>query len=325
MIQTPAILAAFVCCTLSVSHAYAAATAAGTFPDKPIHIVVGTAPGGTVDIIARLIAKGLAINLKQPVIVDNRPGVDALIGARYAMHAKPDGYTLLAAANTVVSAPAFLPDAGYDPLKDFTPVTETCEIPMVLVAGPALKETTVPALIARAKAHPGEVTVASVGVGSIGNVAATLFSQQAGVKLSNIPYKGSSQAITDVLGAQVMIIFDQVSTSAAYVKSGKVRGLAVTTATRSPLLPDVPTLSEAGLRGYDHTTFNGILAPAGTPPAVVGALHDAIAQVMTAPANRALLAKQGIEVKISASPQAFGDYLRGYAQTYRKLALSPAN
>jgi tripartite-type tricarboxylate transporter receptor subunit TctC len=321
MISTPAILAAFVCCALTVSHA----CAAETFPDKPIHIVVGTVPGGTVDIIARLIAKGLTTDLKQPVIVDNRPGVDALIGARYVMHAKPDGYTLLAVANTVVSAPAFLPDAGYDPLKDFVPVTETCEIPMVLAAGPSLKETTVQALIARAKAHPGEVTVASVGVGSIGNVAATLFSQQAGVKLSNIPYKGSGQAMTDVLGGQVMIIFDQVSTSGPYVKSGKVRGLAVTTAARSPMLPGVPTLSEAGLRGYEHTTFNGILAPAGTPSGVVGVLRDAIARVMTAPANKALLEKQGMEVRISASPQAFGEYLKGYARVYRKLAGSQTN
>ncbi|WP_233836886.1 Bug family tripartite tricarboxylate transporter substrate binding protein [Paraburkholderia sp. ZP32-5] len=321
MIRAPVALAAFVCCALTVGHAYAA----DRFPEKPIHIVVGTVPGGTVDIIARLLAKGLTAELGQPVIVDNRPGVDALIGARYVMHAKPDGYTLLAVANTVVSAPSFLPDAGYDPIKDFMPVTETCEIPMVLVAGPALKETSVPALIARAKAHPGEVTVASVGVGSIGNVAATLFSQQAGVKLANIPYKGSGQAMTDVLGGQVMMIFDQVSTSGPYVKSGKVRGLAVTTATRSPLLPDVPTLSEAGLRGYQHTTFNGILAPAGTPSSVVGVLHDAIAHVMTTAANEALLEKQGIEVKISASPQAFGDYLREYAQVYRKLAASQAN
>ncbi|HEY4296368.1 MAG TPA: tripartite tricarboxylate transporter substrate binding protein [Paraburkholderia sp.] len=321
MIPTPAAFTAFVCCALTVS----AACAAQTFPDKPIHIVVGTVPGGTVDIIARLLAKGLTSELKQPVIVDNRPGVDALIGARYVMHAKPDGYTLLAVANTVVSAPAFLPDAGYDPLKDFMPVTETCEIPMVLAAGPSLKESSVQALIARAKAHPGEVTVASVGVGSIGNVAATLFSQQAGIKLSNIPYKGSGQAMTDVLGGQVMMIFDQVSTSGPYVKSGRVRGLAVTTATRSAMLPDVPTLAEAGLRGYEHTTFNGVLAPAGTPPAVVGTLHDAIARVMTAPANRALLEKQGIEVKVSASPQAFGEYLRGYAQVYRKLASVQAN
>lgn len=321
MIRIPAIVAALACFALTASGA----CAADAFPDKPIHIVVGTAPGGTVDIVARLIAKGLTTELKQPVIVENRPGIDALIGARYVMHAKPDGYTLLAVANTVVSAPAFVPNAGYDPLKDFAPVTETCEIPMVLVAGPALKEASVQALIARAKAHAGEVTVASVGVGSIGDAAATLFSRMAGVKLSNIPYKGSSQAMTDVIGGQVMIIFDQVSTSAPYVKSGQLRGLAVTTLARSPMLPDVPTMSEAGLHGYDHTTFNGILAPSGTPANVIGTLHDAIARVLSVRATRQVLEKQGMEIKVSASPLAFGDYLRQYAQVYRRLGGTPSN
>ncbi|MBO1114213.1 tripartite tricarboxylate transporter substrate binding protein [Bordetella petrii] len=294
--------------------------AAAAYPEKPIRVVVPLAPGGTVDLVSRLIAKGLSEELKQSVIVENKPGASGLIGTRDVAHAEPDGYTLLAVANTFVSAPAFVPNAGYDPLKDFAPVTQTCQIPMVLVAHPAVPQHTVKALIERARAQPGEVSFASSGIGSTGYIAAELFSRQAGIEMLGVAYKGNGQALTDVVGGQVMTMFDQVSTSSPYIKSGKLRALAVTTATRSVLLPDVPTIAESGLPGYEDVTFNAILAPAGTPAPIVAQLHQAIGRVLAQPALREQLAGQGIEVKVSGSPQAFGDYLKQAAQKYRGIA-----
>lgn len=293
---------------------------ADDYPNKPIHIVVPVAPGGTVDMMSRLIAKGLADELKQPVIVENKAGVSGLIGTRYVAHSEPNGYTLLAIANTFVSAPAFMPDAGYDPLTDFTPITQTCQIPMVLVAHPSVPETGVQALIARAKAHPGEITVASSGVGSTGYIAAELFSRQAGIKLLGVPYKGNAQALTDLVGGQVMMMFDQVSTSGTYVLSHKLRALAVTTSTRSLLLPDVPTVAESGLPGYEDVTFNAMMAPAGTPEPVIAKLHAAISRVLDKPDLKRQLLALGIEVKTSQTPADFGAYLQNAAKTYRVIS-----
>jgi tripartite-type tricarboxylate transporter receptor subunit TctC len=296
------------------------AQAADPYPAKPIRIVVPLAPGGTVDLVARLIARGLAEDLGQPVIVDNRPGASGLIGVREVARARPDGYTLLAVANTFVSAPAFVPDAGYDPIKDFAPVTLTCQIPMVLVVHPSVQERTIKELIERARSHPGELSFASSGVGSTGYIAAELFSRQAGVKMLGVSYKGNGQALMDVVGGQVMTMFDQVSTSNPYITSNKLRAIAVTTPLRSKLLPEVPTIAESGLPGYEDETFNAILAPAGTPEPIVAQLHAAIGKVLARPALRAQLAAQGIEVKTSETPQAFATYLRGAVEKYRSVA-----
>jgi tripartite-type tricarboxylate transporter receptor subunit TctC len=296
------------------------AQAAEPYPGKPIRIVVPLAPGGTVDMVSRLIAKGLSEDLGQPVIVDNRPAASGLVGVREVARARPDGYTLLAVANTFVSAPAFVPNAGYDPIADFAPVTLTCQIPMVLVVHPSVKERTVKELIDRARKHPGEISFASSGVGSTGYIAAELFSRQAGVKMLGVSYKGNGQALMDVVGGQVMTMFDQVSTSHPYISSSKLHSIAVTTPLRAKLLPDVPTIAESGLPGYEDVTFNAILAPAGTPAAIVAQLHAAIGKVLTRPALREQLAAQGIEVKTSDTPQAFGVYLRGAVEKYRSVA-----
>jgi tripartite-type tricarboxylate transporter receptor subunit TctC len=301
-----------------------AAHADAPYPSKPIRIVVPLAPGGTVDQVARLIAKGLSEDLGQSVIVENKPGASGLLGTREVARAAPDGYTLLAVANTFVSAPAFVPNAGYDPIKDFAPVTQTCQIPMVLVAHPSVPQRTVKDLIERARAHPGEVSFASSGVGSTGYIAAELFSRQAGIKMLAVSYKGNAQALTDLVGGTVMLMFDQVSTSGPYVQAGKLNALGVTTATRSRLLPDVPTIAEAGLPGYEDDTFNAVLAPAGTPAPVVARLHAAIAEALQRPDVSAQLAKQGIEVKPSESPAAFGAYLQRAVQKYRSIAAGTA-
>jgi len=297
-----------------------AAQAKDDYPSKPIRIIVPLAPGGTVDLVARLVAKGLSQDLGQSVIVENRPGASGLLGTREVARAKPDGYTLVAVANTFVSAPFFVPDAGYDPIKDFAPVTQTCLIPMVLVANPSVPQESVKALIERARAHPGEVSYASSGVGSTGYIAAELFSGKAGIKMLPVSYKGNGQALMDVVSGQVMIMFDQVSTSGPFIASGKLHALGVTTPTRSVILPDVPTIAESGLPGFEDDTFNAILAPAGTPAPILAKLNTAIAKVLKRPELAKQLAAQGIEVKSSATPQAFGDYLKASAAKYQAIA-----
>jgi tripartite-type tricarboxylate transporter receptor subunit TctC len=301
-----------------------AARAEDAFPGKPIRIVVPVSPGGTVDLVARLVAKGLSEEFKQPVLVENKPGASGLVGTREVMRSAPDGYTLLASANTFVSVPEFVPNAGYDPVKDFVPVTQTAQIPMVLVANPSVPQRTVKELIERARAHPGEISFGSSGVGSTGYIAAELFSKQAGIKMLGVSYKGNAQALTDLVGGQVMIMFDQVSTSGPYALSGKLHALGVTTTTRSKLLPDVPTIAESGLPGFEDDTFNAIFAPAGTPAPIVAKLHDAIAKVLNRPETTALLAKQGIEVKISPAPQDFHEYLKKAVVKYRSIAKETA-
>jgi tripartite-type tricarboxylate transporter receptor subunit TctC len=311
-----AILALTACAAAATTHV----SAAETFPTKPIRIIVGVAGGGSIDMMARLIAKGLTEEFKQSVIVENRPGASALIGARYVAHSDPDGYTLLAVANTFVSAPEFLTDANYDPMKDFVPITQISQTPMVLLTNPSVPQTNVRDLIARAKAQPGAVSFASSGVGSTGDIATKLFSRQAGITLLSVAYKGNAQALTDLVSGQVMGMFDQVSASTAFVKSGKLHALAVTTKNRSVLLPDVPTLAESGLTGYDDSTFNAIVAPAGTPAAVVAKLHDGIVKVLSPPALQKQLAAQGIEVKTSATPQILKDDFLVSIKKYRSIA-----
>jgi tripartite-type tricarboxylate transporter receptor subunit TctC len=290
------------------------------FPSKPIRIIVPVAAGGTVDLVARLVAKGLGENLHQSVIVENKPGASSLLGTREVQRAAPDGYTLLAVANTFISAPEFVENAGYDPLKDFAPVTQTALIPMVLVANPSVPQKTVKELIERAKAHPGELSYASAGIGSTGYIAAELFSKQAGVKMLHVAYKGNSPALTDLVGGTVMFMFDQISTSNPYIRANKLRPLGVTTSTRSKLYPDIPTIAEAGLPGYEDDTFNAILAPAGTPAPIVKVLHDTIAKVLSSPEMVDILAKQGIEAKASPTPEAFGESLKRYRDKYQTIA-----
>jgi tripartite-type tricarboxylate transporter receptor subunit TctC len=300
------------------------AQAEDRFPSKPIRIVVPVSPGGTVDLVARLVAKGLSEDLGQSVVVENRPGASGMVGTREVARSAPDGYTLLASANTFVSVPEFVPNAGYDPVKDFMPVTQTVQIPMVLVAHPSVPQKTVKELIERARAHPGEISFGSSGVGSTGYIAAELFSKQAGIKMLSVSYKGNSQALTDLVGGQVMVMFDQVSTSGPYALAGKLNALGVTTSTRSKMLPDVPTIAESGLPGFEDDTFNAIFAPAGTPAPILARLHDAIAKVLNRPEVTAQLAKQGVEVKISPTPQDFHEYLKKAVEKYRSIAKETA-
>src|SRR5712691_11515479 len=229
------------------------------YPHRAIRIIVPLAAGGNVDIVARTLADQISKNLGQPVLVENRPGASSLVGTQFVAKAAPDGYTLLAVANTFATVPLIVANPGYDPLKDFAGITLTCLVPQVLVVNPSLPAQSVKELIALARAQPGEISYATSGNGSTGHMAAELFNRQAGVKMLHVPYKGNSQALIDVIGGHVAMMFDQVSTSTPHIKAGKLRALAVTSLARSPLLPEVPTVDEAGVPGYEDITFNGLV------------------------------------------------------------------
>jgi len=290
------------------------------YPARAVRIIVPLSAGGNVDIVARTLAEQIAKTLGQPVVVENRPGASSLVGTQFVAKAAPDGYTLLAIANTFATVPLIVPDPGYDPLKDFSGVTLTCLVPQVLVVNPALAAHSVKELIALARSQPGKISYASSGNGSTGHMAAELFNRQAGIRMLHVPYKGNSQALVDVIGGQVAMMFDQVSTSAPQIKGGKVRALAVTSLKRSPLLPEVPTVDESGLAGYEDITFNGLVAPAGTPHEVLARLNRAVAGAVGEPDLYQRFIERGIELKASASPEAFTEHIRAEFEKKRRLA-----
>jgi tripartite-type tricarboxylate transporter receptor subunit TctC len=292
----------------------------GPYPSKIIRIINPLAAGGNVDIVARGVAEQLSKSLGQQVLVENRPGASALIGTRYVKGQPADGYTLLAVANTFARVPAIISDAGYEPLKDFTGVSQTCDIPMVLVVNPALPVKNIKEFIALAKKRPGELTYGTAGNGGTGHVAAEMFSQQAGIKLMHIPYKGNAPATTDLVGGQIMLMFDQVSTSAGYIKAGRLRGLAVSSKKRSPLFPDMPTIDEAGVPGFEDTTFNGLVAPAGTPRDVAEKLRAEVVKAVAVPALRERFDGLGIPLVASNSHDEYNAFLRRHVEDFAKLA-----
>lgn len=299
-----------------------AASADQVYPTKPVTIVVPVAPGGTVDRVARIISEGLSKEFGQPVIVENRAGAAGTIGTRFVAASAPDGYTLLAIANTFASVPEFMKNAGYDALHDFEPITQTCSIPMVLVTNAGIKQRTIKDFIDYGRSGERLITIGSSGLGSTGYIAAEQFNNAAKIKMEHVYYKGNSQALADVLGGHITGMFDQVSTAAASVKAGKLHALGVTTRTRSTVLPDVPTLDEAGLSGFQDETFNALMAPAGTPASVITKLHSAVQKVMQDPAIKEELAQGGIDVKISKSPEAFKKYMADSIKRYKEIAES---
>jgi tripartite-type tricarboxylate transporter receptor subunit TctC len=289
------------------------------FPSKPIHLIVPLVPGGNQDIVARAVAEEMSKGLGQQVVVENRPGQSAIIGTQAVKSSPPDGYTLLSVAVTFARVPAVVKAAGYDPRTDFTGVSLVCRIPQVLVVNAGHPAKALQELIARAKAEPGKVSYGSSGNGSTGHVAAEMFMRMTGVKLLHVTYKGNAQTLVDVMGGQIDMMFDQVSTSAGHIKGGKLRGLGVTTLTRSAVLPDVPTLDEQGLKGFEDVTWNGIVAPAGMPPDVLARLHGAIARAASQPEFRKKYLERGIEIVASNSPQAFTTYIRSEADGFARL------
>jgi len=300
--------------------ALAPSLAAAAFPEQLIRIVVPFAAGGNQDIVARALAEQMTKDLGKPVIVENRAGNSGIVGTRSVAASPPDGYTLVVVSNTFSRAPAMVPTAGYDPVKDFAQVSVTSRIAEMLVVHPGSGLGSVKDVIARAKSKPGEMTFASSGNGSIGHVAAELFMRLADIKLMHIPYKGNSQALLDVIGGRVDMMFDHVSTSGPNVVAGQLKALAVTTRTRSPVFPDLPTMEEAGVPGYEDVTYNGLAVPAATPHDVVLRLHAAVAKAVAVPELKKQFADRGIELVASASPDEFAAFVKKDVEDFAKLA-----
>lgn len=284
--------------------------AADHFPSKTIQIVAPFPPGGTTDVLARAIAQELSKTIGQQVIVENRPGASGMIGAGSVAKAAPDGYTLLLSTpGPITINPHLFSRMAYHPEKDFVPITQIGTVPQILVVHPSVKANNVRELIALAKAHPGKLHYGSVGNGSTLHLAGEMFNTMAGTKLVHVPYKGSAPALTDLLGGQIELMFDVIVSSLPQVTDGKLRALAVTGDKRSASAPDVPTVSESGLPGYNVVTWYGLMAPAGTPPAVIDFLNKEIVRALHTPSVQQRLTSLGADL-VASSPQEFAAYLK---------------
>ncbi len=286
------------------------------YPHKPIRMITPYPPGGPTDVLARTVSQKLAERLGQPVVIDNRPGASGMIGADLVAKAAPDGYTLLANASIHVINPSLYKNPPYDAIRDFAPVSLIAEVPLVLVVSADLGVKTVRELIARAKTSP--LNFASSGNGSAPHLAGEAFKIATGVSMQHIPYKGSGPAITDLIGGQVNLMFDSLPSSMPHIKSGRIIAIAVTTKKRSGALPEVPTVAESGVPGFDVSTWYGIWAPAATPPAIVRKVSAEVAAVVRLPDVRTRLAELGAE-PVGNTPEEFTAYNRSELAKWAKI------
>ena len=288
------------------------------WPAKPARIVVGFPPGGIVDITARQLGQKLQESLGQPFIVENRAGAGGSIATDHVAKSAPDGYTLLMAFDTHAVNPHIYKSLPFDTLRDFAPVSLVGRIPLAFVAHPSLAADDARALVKLAKAKPGNLTYGSVGAGSSGHLAAEQFKLIAGIDLLHVPYKGGAPAVTALLGQQVSLIVFAVGAAVPHIKAGKLKGLAVTGPTRSAALPQVPTMAEQGYPQLDSGAWLGIVAPAGTPGAIVTRLQGEIAKAVKDPAMTQKLAEQAVEL-VGGTPQEFGAFIRAEHDKWGKL------
>ena len=296
-----------------------ASSAGAVYPDRPIRIIVPYVPGGNIDITARTLAPGLGEALGQTIVVENRGGAGGTIGTEVAAKAPADGYTLLlGSSGTLTNAPALYPKLGYDPLKDFATTSMTTVVPIIVETHPSVPVKTVREFIALVKARPDRITMASAGSGSSNHLAGALFQKATQTKLIHVPYKGSGAALVDLMGGQVDVFFDQLSSSIGYLQSGKLRPIAVTTLKRSPYLPEVPSANEAGVPGFDASTVTGITLPAATPPDVIAKVHEALVKVLRAKTTRDSFARFGAET-LESTPEEFSKFIRDDLAKWNKL------
>jgi tripartite-type tricarboxylate transporter receptor subunit TctC len=299
--------------------ALAAPASAQQYPTRPVRFVVPYAPGGSSDTLARTLGQKLAESLHEQVIVDNRPGGNGNIGMEIVARAVPDGHTIVFAyiANLAI-APSLYAKLPFDPVKDYAPVTQIASSPNVLTAYPAVQAKNLQELIALAKAKPGQVTFASVGIASPGHLTGELLNNLAGIKMTHVPYKGSGQAVTDLLGGHVQVMFSGFSSTLPHIKAGKLRPLAVTGAKRSSALAEVPTIAEQGFPGVEATAWYGVLAPASTPKSVVTRLHGELVKILKLPDVAQRLDGLGFEIVGSTSGE-FGAYIKSEIRKWEKV------
>ncbi len=298
-----------ICILLAALSMTAPAHAQPAYPTKPITLVAAFAPGGGTDTAARIIAKELAIELGQPVVVDNRAGAGGAIGATSVARAAPDGYTLLLGTGSeLVVLPAVKAKPPYDTLKEFEPVAEIGTVSLMLVAHPSVPANTVQELVALARANPGQLTYASFGMGSTNHLMGEFFTSKTGTDLLHVPYKGSAAAATDLISGQVKLAFETMTVAMPLVKGGKLKALAILSPTRSALAPDLPTMAESGV-ALTTEGWMGVLAPKNTPPAIIERLNKAINKVLAMPAIKDAFDERGVKVA-PVTPEQFGDFIK---------------
>ncbi len=296
-----------------------AGASALSYPNKPIRFIVPLPPGSGSDVIARVIGKKLTEKWAQPVVVDNRPGANNIIGAEMLARAAPDGYTIgIFGPSTLAINPSLYSKLPYNPTKDFSPVSLVAMVPFALVAHPSLPAKSVKELIALAKSKPGKLNYGSGGNGSTSHLSMELFKSMAGIDMAHIPYKGNTPALTDLLGEQVSLMFIELLQALPHLKAGKLRALGMAMRKRSPMAPDVPTVSEAGLPGFENTPSPGVLAPAGTPKEIIAKLNTEIVKIMHLQEVKERLFTQGVE-PLGSTPEQFAAYINAETAKWAKL------
>jgi tripartite-type tricarboxylate transporter receptor subunit TctC len=294
------------------------AVQAQNYPTKPVKLVVPFAPGGSVDIVARIVGQQLGEDLGQSIVVENRAGAGGNIGFEAVAKAKPDGYTLAMASSTMAVNVSLYRTIGYDPLKDFAPISLIALQPNVLMVNPSLPVKSVAELIAYAKANPGALNFGSSGIGASQHLAAELFKSRTGADMVHVAYKGGGPAMADLVAGRVQLMFETIPNSISYIQSGQLRALAVTVDERSKQLPDVPTMSESGVKGYVSRGWLGVMAPAGTPQPIIDKLNAAVLKAVATPAVTKRLTELGLEIKTS-TPAEFSAFIASEVKDFRTL------
>jgi len=297
------------------------AATAQTYPVKPIRVVVPFPAGGGIDTVARILTPKLSESLGQPAVVDNRVGASGTIGTEAVAKASPDGYTLLATFASHAQNASLYPKLGYDTVKDFAPITLIATVPNILVVNPSLPVKTVKDLIALAKKHPGEILYASIGNGTPAHLSAELFNSMAGIRMTHIAYKGAAPSIVALISGETQLTFTTVLVAMPHVKSGRLRALGVASLKRAAVLPDIPTIDEAGVRGYESNAWYGLLAPAKTPPAIIEQLHRETVKALQLADVRDNLKAQGAE-PVGSTPRDFATLINAEIEKWRKVVVA---
>jgi tripartite-type tricarboxylate transporter receptor subunit TctC len=299
---------------------------ASDYPARPIRLIVPFAPGGSNDIMARLVGQKFSENMGQQVIVDNRPGASGIVGTEIAARGTPDGYTLLMMSLTLAVNPSLYRKLPYDTEKSLVPVTLVASAPLMLVVHPSLPVKSLKDLIAYAKAHPGKLNFGSGGRGATPHLAGEMLKTMAGLEMTHVPYKGGGPALADLVGGQIQLMLENIPSTLPFVKAGKLRALAVSGSSRSALLPDLPTLDEAGLKGYEIVGWNGLFFPAGTPRPIVQKIHAETVKMLAQPDVKERLATLGAE-GVGSSPAEFAAFVRSeiakWARVVKQAGLQP--
>jgi len=305
---------------LALTLVSAAAAPADDYPTRPIRLIVPFAAGGAADSVARIIGKRVGDALGQTFVIEDRGGGGGIIGTELVKNADADGYTLLLGQSGPISInPGIYPKLSYDPEKDFVPITMTTSYPYIVVVNPSLGVKTLQELVALAKSRPGQLNYGTAGVGASNHLVTELFDSRAGIKMTHIPYRGTSPAVADLIAGQVQVVFADPVSALSQVNAGSLIAIAVTSKERAPVAPDVPTISESGYPGFDAIAWHGIMAPAGTPPAIVGRLNTEIVKALKDPQTAKLIEAQSIQV-VGNSPEAFAGFIKQDIAVWKDVA-----